>query len=44
MSEPMKNRTIRMTDKQWHAFKTAFGDKWLRAKTDEAAKKLEKAK
>lgn len=45
MKEPMKNRTIRMTDSQWNAFKLMLGgDAWLRAKADSAAKKMEKSK
>lgn len=36
-TEPMKDRSIRMTDVQWQVFKEKLGPKWLRDQINKVA-------
>lgn len=39
MKEPMKNRCIRTTDRQWEAYKRLLGDDWFRGQIEKAEKR-----
>lgn len=42
-NDESKNRTIRMTDKKWEAFKRLLGTKWLDGQIAKAVKREQRS-